>query len=124
LIFLLCHPSVLFLILLAVVMSGFFVEMKDNSSQSSFCLKAKVILCIEAIYVFCQFVINIYRIESIHDAHQKEELPIILGLGTQQQLGYYEEDVSIYDYLFPFNFSILFLLMISIFTRYMGKPKL
>ena len=48
----------------------------------------------------------------------------MVGLGTQQQLGYYEEDVSIQDYLFPFNFSILFLLLISIFTRYMGKPKL
>ena len=47
----------------------------------------------------------------------------MLGLGTEQQLGYYEDDVSLYDNLFPFNYSIVFLFLISIFTRYMGKPK-
>lgn len=56
-------------------------------------------------------------------AQRKEELPILLGLGTEQQLGYYEDDVSLFDNLFPFNYSIVFLFLISIFTRYMGKPK-
>ena len=48
----------------------------------------------------------------------------MLGIGTQLQLGYYEEDTNIFDALFPFNLSIIFLFLISVFTRYMGKPRI
>ena len=77
----------------------------------------------ESLYVLCQYVFNIYEIGGLREAQRKEELPILLGLGTEQQLGYYEDDVSLFDNLFPFNYSIVFLFLISIFTRYMGKPK-
>lgn len=123
LIFLLCHPSVMFLVLLGIVMAGFFVELKESQAQQSFTFKAKIILCVESLYVLCQYVFNIYEIGGLREAQRKEELPILLGLGTEQQLGYYEDDVSLFDNLFPFNYSIVFLFLISIFTRYMGKPK-
>ena len=49
---------------------------------------------------------------------------ILLGFGSEQQLGYYDDEVNIYDSLYPFNLSILMLLTIAIFTRYSGKPSL
>lgn len=51
LIFVLSHPSVLFIVLFALVISGFFVQLKDHDAQSSFFLRAKITLCIEAAYV-------------------------------------------------------------------------
>lgn len=46
------------------------------------------------------------------------------GVGSEQQLGYYEDDVSIFDSLFPFNQSVVFLFVIAIFTRYMSKTRI
>jgi hypothetical protein len=51
LIFCLEHESVLFLILLCCVMSGFFVELKDAAGQNAYALLCKIILCIECLYV-------------------------------------------------------------------------
>ena len=107
-----------------MIMSGFFVDLKDYQTQTSFTLKAKIVLCIECLYVFAQYLLNIYKFDSIQEIQRKEELTILLGIGTQQQLGYYEDEVNIFDSLFPFNYAIVFLFWISIFTRYMGKPKI
>ena len=49
---------------------------------------------------------------------------ILFGLGTEQQLGYYEDEVSMQDSLYPFNVSLVLLLFAAIFTRYVGKPSL
>ena len=122
-IFVLCHPSVLFLVLLGFVMAGFFITLADNQGRDSFTFKMKIILCIEALYVVLQYTINIFAIDGLQEVQQKEELTILLGMGTQQQLGYFEQEVNIFDSLFPFNLSILFLLLIAIFTRYMGKKR-
>lgn len=124
LIFVLSHPSVLFIVLFALVISGFFVVLKDHDSQSSFFLRAKIILCIEAAYVLAEYVISSFQLETHIEYEHKEEWTILLGLGSEQQLGYYEDEVNLYDNLFPFNYSILFLLLIAVFTRYMGKPSL
>jgi hypothetical protein len=122
-IFVLCHPSVLFLVLLGFVMAGFFITLADNQGRDSFTFKMKIILCLEALYVVLQYNINIFAIDGLQEVQQKEELTILLGMGTQQQLGYFEQEVNIFDSLFPFNLSILFLLLIAIFTRYMGKKR-
>jgi hypothetical protein len=53
LLFLLAHPSVLFIVLLALSLTGFFVELKEHSDQYSFFLRAKIILSIECLYVSC-----------------------------------------------------------------------
>ena len=122
--FLVCHTSVLFIGLLILSLTGFFIDMKDYAGQSSFVWKAKVILCVETLYVAFQYYINIYRIDGLQELQKKEELTILVGIGTQQQLGYTEDEVNIFDSIFPYNFSIMFLLGIAIFTRYMGKPRI
>ena len=124
LIFVLSHPSILFIVLLALVVSGFFVDLKDHEAQSSFFLRAKIILCIEAAYVLAEYLISSFKIETLIEYEHKEEWTILLGVGSEQQLGYYEDEVNLFDNLFPFNYSIFFLLMMAIFTRYMGKPRL
>jgi ABC-type enterochelin transport system permease subunit len=95
LIFCLEHESVLFLILLCCIMSGFFVELKDLNGQNAYALLCKVILCIECLYVLVQYALNIYKVEGLLEAEKREELNIVLGIGNYQQLGYNEEDVPI-----------------------------
>jgi hypothetical protein len=63
-------------------------------------------------------------VEGLLEAEKREELNIVLGIGNLQQLGYNEEEIPIYDVLFPFNISVIFLLILAIFTRYLGKPKI
>jgi hypothetical protein len=58
------------------------------------------------------------------EVQRKQEFLILFGLGTEQQLGYYEDEVSMWDSLYPFNVSIVLLLLIATFTRYVGKPSL
>ena len=70
-----------------------------------------------------QYGLNIYKIDGLQEAERREELNIVFGIGSQQQLGYYEDEADIYDSLFPFDFSIVWLLLLAIFTRYVGKPK-
>lgn len=90
-------------------------------------MRAKITLCIEVVYVVAQYFFNVFKFESFQDYERKEEWTILVGLGTEQQLGYLDDmdekdHGSIFDSLYPFNFSVLFLLLIAIFTRYMGKP--
>ena len=124
LLFTLGHPSILFVILLGLAITGFFVSLKDTAGRSSFFSRAKIILCIETVYVICQYCFNIFRVEIDTDFQHKEEFLILTGLGTEQQLGYFEEETNIFDSLFPFNVSVIFLLIAAIFTRYSGKPSL
>jgi len=87
-------------------------------------LRAKIILGIECFYVLCQYLLNIFKIEISTELQHKEEFLILTGLGTEQQLGYFEEEQNIFDSLFPFNVSVFLLLVLAIFTRYAGKPSL
>jgi hypothetical protein len=63
LIFILAHPSVLFVVLLGLSLTGFFVELKEHAEQYSFFLRAKIILGIEVTYVCAQYLLNVFRIE-------------------------------------------------------------
>lgn len=124
LIFCLEHESVLFLIVLCVVMYGFFIELRDTGAQGTYGLLCKIILCLECLYVMTQYALNIYKIDGLQEAERKEELSIVLGIGNYQQLGYNEDDIPVSNVLFPFNISVIFLLILAIFTRYLGKPRI
>lgn len=84
LIFCLEHESVLFLILLCCILSGFFVELRDLNGQNAYALLCKVILCIESLYVLVQYALNIYKVEGLLEAEKREELGIVLGIGNYQ----------------------------------------
>jgi hypothetical protein len=36
--------------------------------------------------------LNIFKFDSVRVASRKEELTIVLGIGTEHQLGYFEEE--------------------------------
>lgn len=122
--FILQHPSVIFIILLALVMIGFFISLDDVAAWRSYTTRGKIIFGIEVVYVAVQYILNIYRFEGVSEVQRKEELTIVAGIGSEQQLGYCEDDSSIFDSLFPFNQSIVFLFIIAMFTRYMGKTRI
>lgn len=84
LIFILNHPSILFIVLLGLSVTGFFVELKDQQATQSFFTRSKIVLCIELLYVFTQYFLNIFRFENMAEIEKKEELGILLGLGTEQ----------------------------------------
>jgi hypothetical protein len=115
---------VIFIILLALVMIGFFISLDDVAAWRSYTTRGKIIFGIELVYVVVQYILNIYRFDGVSEVQRKEELTIVAGVGSEQQLGYYEDDVSIFDSLFPFNQSIVFLFVIAIFTRYMSKTRI
>lgn len=124
LVFLLQHPSVIFIILLVLIVIGFFIRLDDVSAWRSHATRGKVIYGIELVYVVVQYILNIYRFDGVSEVQRKEELTIVAGVGSEQQLGYYEDDVSIFDSLFPFNQSVVFLFAIVVFTRYMSKTRI
>jgi hypothetical protein len=68
--------------------------------------------------------LNVFRIEVFSEVQRRQEFLILFGLGTEQQMGYYEDEVSMWDSLYPFNVSLILLLLAAIFTRYVGKPSL
>ena len=118
------HASVLFIVLLGLSLTGFFVDLKENTEQHSFFLRAKIVFGIEIAYVIMQYLVNVFKIEFVTGELHKEEFLIIFGIGSEQQLGFYEDEVNMFDSLYPFNVGIIMLLIISVFTRYVGKPSL
>ena len=105
-------------------MIGFFISLDDVAAWRSYTTRGKIIFGIELVYVLVQYILNIYRFDGVSEVQRKEELTIVAGVGSEQQLGYYEDDVSIFDSLFPFNQSVVFLFVIAIFTRYMSKTRI
>lgn len=124
LMFILAHPSVLFVVLLGLSLSGFFVSLKDFQEQHSFFLRAQALICIEGLYVVVQYLINVIKVEAIADFQKREDSLILLGVGSEQQLGYCEDERNLQETFFPFNLSIVLLLVAAAFTRYLGKPSL
>ena len=62
---------------------GFFIELKDQEGWKGYAFRSKIVLCIETVYVIVQYVLNIFKFESVLVASRKEELTIVLGLGTE-----------------------------------------
>ena len=61
------HPSILFIILLGLAVTGFFVSIRDSAGRTSFFMRAKIILGIETVYVICQYAFNVFRVEVATD---------------------------------------------------------
>jgi hypothetical protein len=92
LIFILAHPSVLFVVLLGLCLSGFFVDLVDHQAQYSFYLRAQILLCVECMYVVLQYLVNVIKIDAVSELQHREDTLILFGLGTEQQLGHCEDE--------------------------------
>jgi hypothetical protein len=100
---------------------GFFVEMDSNTDGWKFYRWAsQLILCVEIIYVVAQFIVNVFELTYLTDSNN---MVMYTGLGSEKKLGFRAEKVSIYDSIFPFTGSLIQLFLISVYIRYMGKPK-
>ena len=84
LIFILAHPSFLFIVMLGLALSGFFVSLREQAEKDSFFIRAQVILCIECTYITILYIINVFRLELKDDSKHKQDVLILLGLGSEQ----------------------------------------
>lgn len=84
LLFILGHPSILFIVLLSLGLTGFFVSLKNQQEHYSFFLRAQIMICFQSVYVVIQYFINVIRIEVIAEFQKREDSLILLGIGTER----------------------------------------